>query len=232
MKNPSKLLGSVILILCLSLCMISCTQEEGTEKSETTADNGTEWVELRESCNGFFYSHDSLDLIPLQEYLNSVSCGFTRSGGDDTESFVQFDTLELHNFCNRYSLRNDNEFYSFLYDHSEMIQELVTRTCSPAFSHYFEEASKLYSEEMEENYFKSVYQSDDMCDTEKALLILIGSSENLHVPQTRSVSSCIKRYAKLTVIVLKTLYISRADIQSGNDYAVRELKNMGEEYDC
>ena len=49
---------------------------------------------------------------------------------------------------------------------------------------------------------------------------------------TRSVWSCIKRYAKLTTVAVKATAMSFLDIQASVEYSERELKNMGPEYDC
>lgn len=62
--------------------------------------------------------------------------------------------------------------------------------------------------------------------------MLLVASENNYNPVTRSVSSCIKRYAKLTEIAVKAAALSLVDMQSGVEYATRELNNMGKEYDC
>lgn len=66
----------------------------------------------------------------------------------------------------------------------------------------------------------------------RLFLMLLVASENNYNPVTRSVSSCIKRYAKLTEIAVKAAALSLVDMQSGVEYATRELNNMGKEYDC
>jgi len=60
----------------------------------------------------------------------------------------------------------------------------------------------------------------------------MSSEINPETPMTRSVWSCIKRYAKLTTVAVKATAMSFLDIQASVEYSERELKNMGPEYDC
>lgn len=233
MRKPFKTFFALFPILCVSFCVISCSKMENeAENASASTNNEVEWVLLSKACNKFFCSHDTLSLTPFQDYLNSEIYFDTRSEGNGSRTIVEFDSIAFKSFCHKYSLCNDEDLYLFLLANADRISELIESSCSSKFSQYFEKASNLFTENMENDFYKSVYESDELSITEKGLLILIGVSENLHAPQTRSVSSCMKRYTKLTVIAVKTLLISGLDIQAGNDYAVRELKNMGKEYDC
>ena len=64
------------------------------------------------------------------------------------------------------------------------------------------------------------------------LVLLLTSEINFSTVSTRSVWSCMKRYAKLTEIAVKAAAISLVDMESGVEYATIELERMGDEYDC
>lgn len=124
----------------------------------------------------------------------------------------------------------EKDLDSFLIENPFELDSFVKEVSSPDFYKYY---NNLLSTNNIENKATEIYNDNGLTTIEKSMLfLLMGSELNDNKIATRSISSCLKRYAKLTEISVKAAAISLVDLESGVDYATRELNRMGSEYDC
>lgn len=128
----------------------------------------------------------------------------------------------------------EDDMEVYFEENPDEMDYLVKKVCTPTFCAYYNRTSCLHTEDLIMDFYVSVSNSPSLSYLEKVMLCLLAELEMLNaIPQTRSFSGCVKRYAKLTLISVKSLRISLIDFQSGVEYATRELKGMGDKYnDC
>lgn len=84
-------------------------------------------------------------------------------------------------------------------------------------------------------FAKEIEAENNLSQLEKGFLMLYlaSHSKDMDGIQTRSLASCVKRYAKLTEIVAAALATAVVDsFDAAVSYATEQLKKMGPEYDC
>lgn len=181
---------------------------------------------MYKASQNFILNRNSSALESINQYIYE---GMKTTGGEVTGDSVKLQILKDFEDDKQIS---DSQLAQYLENSPENIDALVETICSKEFFVKFKEVSTLYNKDLENNFIKSLSVSDELTNLEKEMLMLLVASENCSNLETRSVTSCIKRYAELTEISLKAAAISLVDMQSGVEYATRELKAMGPEYDC
>lgn len=212
----------ILALLFISVfCTVSCTNEE-----KLPVETSKEGVAIYQASQQFILNRDSDALGEILDFIQA-DCISTKGVQSVDSTKMQL----LIDFENERQI-DDSELADYLENNPEEIDYLVKVICGDTFNAYFNQISTLYDQACIDEFVLSVVQSGDMSNLEKEMLMLFVSSEYNFNPMTRSLSSCIKRYAKLAEISVKSLAISVIDVQSGVEYAERELKNMGPEYDC
>lgn len=215
--------------ICIVTCLFSCNQEAEENFSDVKMPD-VSYTDLRLSSQKFILEKDSNALHYISTYMmGDEKVMMTRSAYKEC---LTFDTIQFKRFMDEHALDSDESLEKFLEENPEEIDVLIQSTCSAVFCKYFMEIPRINSPELEEEFCNAVFTSKEMTNQEKAFLFLIYASENGQVQTTRSVKSCIKRYIKLTTISVNALRITLVDIQSGVEYATRELKGMDKSYDC
>lgn len=223
--KTNQLLVKVVMVLLFGGSFVSCNDDDirmETQKNELEVDLSG----VYKASQDFILNRNSSAL----ESVNQFICeDIKATRGEVTGDSVKLQILKDFEDDKQIS---DSQLAQYLENNPENIDALVEAICSKEFFVKFKEVSTLYNKDLENNFIKSLSVSDELTNLEKEMLMLLVASENCSNLETRSVTSCIKRYAKLTEISLKAAAISLVDMQSGVEYATRELKAMGPEYDC
>ena len=173
--------------------------------------------------------------IIIQEEKNAdkISSYFNQDWGDcnnsDNETKAAlYREQKMQKYLEKHNL-TENQLYDYLENNPSGLIPFVEEVSSSKFSQYY--SSIPFSDF--DSLLKDIYNDYKLSSLEKAMLfLLIGSEYNIREAQTKSFWSCVKRYTKLTTISVKATAISIIDMQSGVEYATRELNKMGNEYDC
>ena len=191
-------------------------------KAPTLADKP---IELYQNFKQFIADRDPNSLQQINSYLNEKN---------ESEILTTRNYVNKVNVLNNYLLENDIEeeqLAVFLEENPEKMADIVELICSTEFNDLYNNIKN--TPLTEENIFVSqIYNELQLTYLEKTMLFLLLSSDKNADFQTRSIKSCIKRYAKLTGIAVKAIAISTVDPGAGVEYASKELEAMGPEYNC
>lgn len=218
---------TVVAFFLLGVNLTSCVNNEENEVP-TVAQQSENVFSVYQSSQNFILTRDPNALDEIEKFMRK-DCLSTKSTQNQSMDSVKLQMLE--DFMNERQI-DDNNLVDYLEEHPEEIEGLVKTIASDEFYTRFIEIPNLYTQDLIDQFILSVMDSAQISNLEKGLLMLFVASEYNYDPATRSLSSCIKRYAKLTAIAVNALKISLTDAQSGVEYATRELENMGSEYDC
>lgn len=219
-----QLLKVAILALFLGNGFVSCTDNE--QIVEIQKGQSPDLFDMYKVSQNFILSRSTVALDSITIYLHEDIAVTKNAAGGDSTKLQLIKTFETERHI------SDSELAEYLERNPEEIETLTESVCSEEFVMRFKDVPNLYTPFLEKQFIESVSNSADLSNLEKEMLLLLAASENNYNPATRSLSSCIKRYAKLTEISVKAVAISVVDVQAGVEYATRELKNMGSEYDC
>lgn len=212
------------LVFVGSFILNACTQENELIKQDQQIESTCQVHDLFSEAQDLILSNPK-DENQINAYFNKDwgICASTKSRSISSFEDKYQRYLEKHNIT-------DNELCNYLEENPFELIPFVQEVSSQEFSKYYE---RLLSTPDTNSLITEIYNDINLTSVEKSMLILLMSSEiNPETPMTRSVWSCIKRYAKLTTIAVKATAMSFLDIQASVEYSERELKNMGPEYDC
>lgn len=220
-----KKLFYAIAIAVLSAAFMACEKNEERVSSKNFQE---EKFKSTENIYPFFknfienWDKGAIDKIEtyFKSYLLDLKSTTTRSGESE---------IEMNHFLGE---ANNGIIYERILNNPSEGEEILRTLFSNEFIQYYHQLP-LVSNEQE--FVKEIISDNCLSSFDKSFLLLYVSSQfkDFNESQTRSLKSCVKRYAKLTEIAVGALATGFLDsYDKAVEYASNKLKQMGSEYDC